>query len=364
MAGKVLNGALPLAVFMLDGLLQNARAVQAGVCVVGIHIGNANLDDVRHHACVRPLLLAAGVSHDDRTVDPDADLHTVVLADPHALNEAKRRGEQPGQGGAYIGVHEHRDDGRGWDRPIAFHRVVHPNPPLRHPSAPGGTREVRWPPTGRTCRHNRVVVDAHTHWERLYTELEPEQLSWYQRVPEICLALIEEAGLPLDAAILDVGGGTSTLAGHLVAAGYADVTVADIAEAALERARAELGAAGGELRGCRPTSGSTTSLAALISGTTAPCFTSWSRRLIEIDTWPSSGGPYVRAAMRFWLPDGPTHCSGLPVTRYGADELSRIVGADFELVSSRLEQHRSPAGRRQPFAYAHLRQKADGSADG
>jgi hypothetical protein len=44
-------------------------------------------------------------------------------------------------------------------------------------------------------------------------------------VPESSLALIEEAALGLDAAILDVGGGTSKLAGYLVAAGYTDVTV-------------------------------------------------------------------------------------------------------------------------------------------
>ena len=37
--------------------------------------------------------------------------------------------------------------------------------------------------------------------------------------------MIQEAGLPLDAAILDVGGGTSKLAGQLLAAGYRDVTV-------------------------------------------------------------------------------------------------------------------------------------------
>jgi SAM-dependent methyltransferase len=214
------------------------------------------------------------------------------------------------------------------------------------------------------------VADARAHWERLYTEREPEQLSWYERVPGISLALIEEAGLPLDAAILDVGGGTSKLAGHLVAAGYTDVTVADIAEGALERARSELG------------SGRRVTLvqADVRFHNFARCFDLWHDRAVfhflveaaDRDRYVAvlrrtlrAGGHAILAA---FAPDGPTHCSGLPVARYGADELSRTIGADFELVSSRLEQHHTPAGRSQSFVYAHLREKAGrrraGSVDG
>jgi hypothetical protein len=54
-------------------------------------------------------------------------------------------------------------------------------------------------------------------------------------------------------------------------------------------------------------------------------------------------------------PDGPTRCSGLPVQRYGADDLSRAVGSDFIVVDSRLEQHRTPSGNVQQFTFAHLR---------
>ena len=54
-------------------------------------------------------------------------------------------------------------------------------------------------------------------------------------------------------------------------------------------------------------------------------------------------------------PEGPTQCSGLPVARYGATDLSRVLGEEFEFVSSRLEQHRTPAGHEQQFLYAHFR---------
>lgn len=31
-----------------------------------------------------------------------------------------------------------------------------------------------------------------------------------------------------------------------------------------------------------------------------------------------------------FAPDGPERCSGLPVARYGAEELASLLGADFE----------------------------------
>jgi hypothetical protein len=46
--------------------------------------------------------------------------------------------------------------------------------------------------------------DARAHWEPVYVEREPEELSWYEHVPETSLKQIETAALPVDAAILDV----------------------------------------------------------------------------------------------------------------------------------------------------------------
>jgi len=43
-----------------------------------------------------------------------------------------------------------------------------------------------------------------------------------------------------DAAIIDVGGGASSLAGRLIARGFVGITVLDVSARALESARAEL----------------------------------------------------------------------------------------------------------------------------
>ena len=51
---------------------------------------------------------------------------------------------------------------------------------------------------------------------------------------------------------------------------------------------------------------------------------------------------------------GPTRCSGLPVARYGADDLAATLGDHFELVSSHLEDHTTPGRTVQQFLYAEL----------
>jgi len=49
--------------------------------------------------------------------------------------------------------------------------------------------------------------------------------------------------------------------------------------------------------------------------------------------------------------DGPTSCSGLPVARYSAEQLCRVIGSDFRLVEARREEHITPRGAVQPFTW-------------
>ena len=57
---------------------------------------------------------------------------------------------------------------------------------------------------------------------------------WYQPHLERSLMFIRSSGLPLDARIIDVGGGASTLVDDLLADGYRNVAVIDLAAEPLE----------------------------------------------------------------------------------------------------------------------------------
>jgi hypothetical protein len=49
--------------------------------------------------------------------------------------------------------------------------------------------------------------------------------------------------------------------------------------------------------------------------------------------------------------EGPPKCSGLPVVRYSGETLAAELGADFRLVETLNELHRTPTGGAQAFSY-------------
>jgi hypothetical protein len=74
-----------------------------------------------------------------------------------------------------------------------------------------------------------------------------------------------------------------------------------------------------------------------------------------LDTLARSLAPGGHAIFSTFGPAGPDSCSGLPVVRYGADELAEALAPAASLVSSRLVDHVTPSGTTQQFLYAHLR---------
>mgnify|MGYP002152010185 CR=1 FL=1 len=83
--------------------------------------------------------------------------------------------------------------------------------------------------------------NALDHWEKVYQTKELKEVSWYQSVPETSLGFVKQFALPKDARIIDIGGGDSLLADCLLDMGYSDITVLDISDSALERAKKRLG---------------------------------------------------------------------------------------------------------------------------
>ena len=80
------------------------------------------------------------------------------------------------------------------------------------------------------------------HWERVYTEKNADSVSWYQEHAASSLDLIHRTGAKPSAAIIDVGGGASTLVDDLLQGGFSDITVLDLSVAALQVAQSRLGA--------------------------------------------------------------------------------------------------------------------------
>ena len=186
------------------------------------------------------------------------------------------------------------------------------------------------------------------HWESIYRRRAPTEVSWYQREAGLSMDLIQRTTPALDARIVDVGGGASTLVDGLLDAGYRAVTVLDIAVAGLTLARERLG----------PRAARVGWVAADILD--APLalggFAVWhDRAVFHFLTDPADRARYVDQVRRAVRPgghfvvatcasDGPTRCSGLDVVRYTPDAMHAEFGDGFQLLDSVREDHRTPTG--------------------
>lgn len=202
-------------------------------------------------------------------------------------------------------------------------------------------------------------MSSQSHWERIYTEKPPEAVSWYRPHLERSLSLIEQFAPGKSAAIIDVGGGESTLVDDLLARGYKNITVLDISQAAIDACRKRLG----------PASDRISWLVADITRVelAASAYDVWhDRAVFHFLTAETDRVAYVRQVARAirrgghvivstFGPEGPMKCSGLNVVRYDAESLHQEFGGHFQLLDSSQELHRTPSGTVQQFLYCHCK---------
>jgi ubiquinone/menaquinone biosynthesis C-methylase UbiE len=201
-------------------------------------------------------------------------------------------------------------------------------------------------------------MTSKTHWESAYDRQGSTKVSWFRPHLDLSVDLIRAAAPSPETAIIDVGGGASTLVDDLLAAQYRDITVLDISSTALAAAKSRLGAS----------ASSVTWIDGDITSMDLPArFQVWhDRAVFHFLTSPADRDNYVALVKRAvktggyvivgtFASDGPERCSGLPVVRYDAGSLHAQFGSQFELLDSRPENHLTPAGTVQHFVYCFCR---------
>jgi ubiquinone/menaquinone biosynthesis C-methylase UbiE len=162
-----------------------------------------------------------------------------------------------------------------------------------------------------------------------------------------------------EAAIIDVGGGSSSLVDDLLENGFADVSVLDISAAALAKSRARLGKNAELVQW----------IEADITEVSLPeeHYDVWhDRAVFHFLTDPGDRRKYVKLVMRSlkagghiivasFGENGPLKCSGLEVVRYSSETMHDEFGAEFKLISSLNETHETPFGTTQEFIYCYCR---------
>ena len=193
------------------------------------------------------------------------------------------------------------------------------------------------------------------HWEDVYTQKRPDEVSWFLETATQSLDLINAIGPQPSDAIIDVGGGASRLVDALLAAGFSDLSILDLSAAALKAAQDRLGDKASRVQWIE---------ADITQVELTPVrYDIWhDRAVFHFMTTPQQRAAYKRNLTNALRPsghviiatfaeNGPEKCSGLPVQRYSVEALSAELGHDFTLIKSCREAHRTPWGSVQEFIY-------------
>jgi len=204
------------------------------------------------------------------------------------------------------------------------------------------------------------MIDRKAHWEGVYQDKSPLEVSWFQKEPYLSLELIRSTQIARDAPIIDVGGGASVLVDYLCKEGYTNIAVLDISEKALACAKDRLGDAANAVEWYEDD----------ITRFKAPhSFSLWhDRAVFHFLTDSSDRAKYVKALKHAIRPGGhliiaafaiggPTQCSGLDIVQYDAEKLLAELGEGFDLLEEKHEVHITPADKEQKFIYFHFIRK-------
>ncbi len=197
------------------------------------------------------------------------------------------------------------------------------------------------------------------HWEDVYRNKRFDAVSWYAPHLGESLRLMEHLCPDKTAAIVDIGGGESTLVDDLLQRRYLDVSVLDISATAIDFTKQRLGAKAQQV------SWHVGDITQYDFGSKR--FDLWhDRAVFHFLTDPAARPRYVDLVRRVvkpggyvlmatFGPNGPLKCSGLDVVRYDAQSLHHEFGEGFSLQGDELAQHHTPMGTDQQFLYCWCR---------
>lgn len=194
------------------------------------------------------------------------------------------------------------------------------------------------------------------HWENVYATKQPNEVSWTQEIPKTSLDFIHSFNLHKSASIIDIGGGDSKLVDYLVDEGFENVSVLDISERAIERAKLRLGDKAknvnwivSDITEFKPTS-------------TYDC---WHDRATfhflvspeDVNTYLTTARQTVNNFMVIgtFSGNGPKKCSMLDVHQYTEEELQHQLQNGFEKIKCVTEDHTTPFDTTQNFLFCSFK---------
>jgi len=200
--------------------------------------------------------------------------------------------------------------------------------------------------------------DRKNHWENIYNTKELKDVSWFQVRPETSLDFFKQFNVPINAKIIDIGGGDSLLVDHLLDLGYQDISVLDISESAIERAKIRLGQ-----------KANTVKWIVADAATFVPTeqYDFWhDRAAFHFLTEENEISNYLETAQKSINPkgilvigtfseQGPKKCSGIEIKQYSETSMTDRLKIFFEKIKCITVDHITPFDTIQNFVFCSFK---------
>lgn len=202
--------------------------------------------------------------------------------------------------------------------------------------------------------------DRKEHWEKVFATKNENEVSWFQTYPKTSLEFLKLFNLPLDANIIDVGGGDSYFVDALLEKGYKNLSVLDISQNALEKVKQRLGEKSAMVNW-------------IVSDITAfepkVKFDFWhDRAAFHFLTSEEKINKYVSIAenaisekgvliLGTFSDNGPKKCSGLSIQQYNESSMSARFEIKFDRIKCITEDHTTPFNTIQNFLFCSFQKK-------
>lgn len=196
------------------------------------------------------------------------------------------------------------------------------------------------------------------HWETVYETKNPDEVSWTQEIPKTSLAFILSFGLDKSAKIIDIGGGDGKLVDFLLDQGFENITVLDISEKALEKAKIRLVEKAKKV---------TWIVSDILDFEPTETYDVWHDLAAfhflttdeEIEKYKSIVNKSVDGFLIIgtFSENGPLKCSGLEISQYSEEKLTSTFEDNFDNIDSVLEDHQTPFGTTQNFLFCGFKKR-------
>ncbi len=200
--------------------------------------------------------------------------------------------------------------------------------------------------------------DRKKHWETIYQTKELNEVSWYEPTPKTSLDFIRQFNVPTTAKIIDIGGGDSFFVDHLIDKGFQDITVLDISQAAIERAKQRLGDKAEKVKWI---------IADAAKFQPTEQYDFWhDRAAFHFLTDEQEISSYLETAQRnikstvvlvigTFSEKGPTKCSGIEIKQYSENSMTERLKNIFEKIKCIIVDHKTPFDTIQNFVFCSFK---------